>query len=565
MIETTQAWKTALGCIQIPNRESLVPENDIKIEYEQMDYAAQSSGSIAVNSSADISKHSEALNRSIDYSKEKAITTCEPNEWVLDGSTRNYGADAHCGWISGSQSLSDGTFATNPKITLTWATEQTTLIKGLTIWWSSLLGEWASEFNITAKKNGSNVFDEDFTADNVQGFYAGELSGYDTIIIEIKKWCVPYRRARIECIGIGFLVHLGKSEIVSAVHSLSSDLLSFCLPDDSISFDIDNISADWNPDNPTGIYAYLTERQRVVVKYAYKLNGAFEWHTVGTYFMSEWTTPQNGITASFTARSLIEFMSNRFSPSSIPGYNFGDTISLKELAEAAFTQANLPTDIDGSEKWELADELDDIDVVIPYSTSTSEGVTTHTWNFDYTCAEVVQLCASAGCAVIRPNTNGDICVTLPDDTVTDYYIDGFKSFSAGEYDSTKPLKTVNINGGEMIYTPAETVANGVEQSIQNPLLQSATTRTAQCAFVSNLLSRRKTISGEFLADPRLQPLDAITVKNKYATNKVWITSCKWTYSGSFKGQYAGRVIKSIPLIEQSGWWYSGDIHAGGEW
>jgi len=343
---------------------------------------------------------------------------------------------------------------------------------------------------------------------------------------------------------------------------MSSDLLSFTLPDDYFTFEIDNINEDWNPDNPSGVYAYLIERQRVNVQYAFKINGAYEWHTVGTYFMSDWTTPQNGISASFTARSLIDFMTKKFVPSSITGYTYGDEISLKELATKAFQQAGLPTDADGSVKWEIADELDEIDVVIPYTTSESEGATTYSWDFDYSCAEVIQLCANAGCAVIRPNENGDICIKMPSQVVGDYYIDQFVAYSNGEYGLSKALKTVNINDGELIYTPTGSVDSGEEQAISNPLLQGEDERTAECAWVSDLLLKRKSITGEFRADPRLQPLDVITNVNKYAQNRVYITDVKWTYAGAFKGTYAGKVLKSIPLVNNIGEQYLGYAYAG---
>jgi len=563
MLTVTKAWKDALGCINIPYRDRLNPPNDLKIEYEQIDTSAQNSASVAVSGRVSYSDESEVMNLSLDYSASKAVATLEPNEWALDGDMTFIGeSDTHAGWVSDVMSKADGTFDANPKLTLTWTSVQTIAIPGLSVWWSSLLNEWASEFKVSAYNGLTLVSQTTFTNNAVTNFYEGAISGYDKVEIEIIKWCLPYRRARIENVCMGFTVYIAKSEVLTAEHSMSSDLLSFTLPDDYFTFDIDNVSEEWNPDNPTGRYAYLLERQRVTVKYAFKINGAYEWHTVGTYFMSDWTTPQNGISASFTARSLIDFMTKKFVPSSITGYTYGDEISLKELATKAFQQAGLPTDADGSVKWEIADELDDIDVVIPYTTSESEGVTTYSWDFDYSCAEVIQLCANAGCAVIRPNENGDICIKMPSQVVGDYYIDQFVAYSNGEYELSKALKTVNINDGELIYTPTGSVDSGEEQAISNPLLQGEDERTAECAWVSDLLLKRKSIDGEFRADPRLQPLDVITNVNKYAQNRVYITDVKWTYAGAFKGTYAGKVLKSIPLVNNIGEQYLGYAYAG---
>lgn len=561
MLTTSQEWKEALGCYNIPYRDYLVPVNDIKIEYEQIDTTAQITASVSSNGAESFSDTSEVKNLSIDYVNELTVATLEINEWVLDNSTVNVGADTHCGWVSSNVSGADGTFATHPRLTLSWSTTQATRIGGITIQFSSLLGEWATEFKITAKRNGSAVFDATFNNSAIYDYFEGEIVNYDTLDIEIIKWCLPYRRARIESVTMGLTVYIGKSDVLSAEQSMTSDTLSFTLPDDSFKFDIDNVDERWNPDNPSGVYSYLTERQRVNVKYAFKIGDSYEWHLVGTYFMSEWTTPQNGISASFTARCLIDFMGNKFNPSAISGYTYGDTISLYDLAYEAFEQAGLPIDADSSVKWNIADELDDIDIVIPYTTREEGEQTINEYAFDYTCAEVVQYCANAGCAVIRPNVEGDVCIVMPDTAVSDYYIDQFVAYNNGEYETMKALADININNGEYRYPQSGVInAGGEEQGISNPLIQSSQYATV-CAWMADMLGKRKNISGEFRADPRLQPLDTITNLNKYAMNQVYITDVKWTYNGAFRGTYSGKVLKSIPLIDREGEYYSGHYYS----
>jgi hypothetical protein len=60
-------------------------------------------------------------------------------------------------------------------------------------------------------------------------------------------------------------------------------------------------------------------------------------------------------------------------------------------------------------------------------------------------------------------------------------------------------------------------------------------------WIKDCLKNRKTLSGEFRADPRLDALDKVTVENKYATNSVFITSVKYSYGGAFRGEYEGRI------------------------
>ena len=56
-----------------------------------------------------------------------------------------------------------------------------------------------------------------------------------------------------------------------------------------------------------------------------------------------------------------------------------------------------------------------------------------------------------------------------------------------------------------------------------------------------MLKGRKTLNGEYRPDVRLDPLDKITVQNKYTQNQVYITGTKYTYTGAFSGTYEGRV------------------------
>ena len=64
------------------------------------------------------------------------------------------------------------------------------------------------------------------------------------------------------------------------------------------------IMRQWNPTPKKGLGfggTMVIKRQEIVVRYGYKVNGAIEWIKAGTFYMSEWDTPSNGITAKFTA------------------------------------------------------------------------------------------------------------------------------------------------------------------------------------------------------------------------------------------------------------------------
>ena len=109
------------------------------------------------------------------------------------------------------------------------------------------------------------------------------------------------------------------------------------------------------------------------------------------------------------------------------------------------------------------------------------------------------------------------------------------------YDISKNLQSVNVNKGLSV---SVTGADGEVQTIENPLIQSQAVADAVAEWVKGILSNRKTLSGSFRPDPRLDALDLITVTNKYASMSMYVTSVTFEYNGAFTGDYEGRIIEN---------------------
>lgn len=88
--------------------------------------------------------------------------------------------------------------------------------------------------------------------------------------------------------------------------------------------------------------------------------------------------------------------------------------------------------------------------------------------------------------------------------------------------------------------------SGKQLSLDNPLVQNQADANALAEWVKSVVENRVLLSGEYRADPRADAVDKITVQNKYASSLMIITDMKYSFSGSFHGQYSGRVIGSEP-------------------
>ncbi len=515
MIAVSDQWKEV-------QKGMLLPLSEIEIEYNITEPGVQadanSSGTPEESFSSAESVVVEVL------SDEPKYAMLEHNQWLLDGTYIPLPANVPdaTGFISSNLSNEDGTFTAIPTITISFGETHTGTLPGLTITWSKTYEEWAESYRVTGY-NGSTVVSQ-FTVTGNREVISRSLTpiaGYNKIVIEILKWCLPYRRARLtECL-IGIKQIYTKNDLMGYEHEQSVDLLSAELPKNSIVFKLDNSNSIWNPDNPSGAEKYLIEKQTLTVKYGFLIDGAVEWIRAGTFYMSEWQTPANGMEASFTARDILEFCGEVYT-----GPRSGTILS---IVKAALAQSEI------AENTVVLDEATLTAVSTNFTEDTSE----------YTCAEILQMCANAAQCCFWQCRDGFLHMEPVRVELTDYVIgqlaDGVNnSYQHPEFNLTKELKAVTVNQG---LGTATNSATGNVQTVDNPLIVSAGVANAVAEWCRGCLKNRKIVSGEFRADPRLDALDTVTVVSKYGSNPVQITNVKYTYNGAFRGAFTGRVME----------------------
>lgn len=510
------AWKAA-------QRKNIVPVSYVEIVLNISDPDAQADALISANGEENFSS-APTLANGIEKTP-VAYATFEPGIWTLDGTKEiipdspPYGDN---GYIGNSLSREDGTYEITPTITVSFTQVFTSVIPGVTVVWGSAYdGECAAKFKVTAY-NGSTIVAEKTVTDNTElsCFVDMDITCYNKITVEVLQWNKPFRRARVEKMVLGVDLIFRKSDLMSMGHSMSVDPLSAELPKDEISVTIKNLNGEFNPDNPTGYAKYLMERQRITSRYGYKLDDETEWITGGVFYLSEWEGPQNGITFSFTARDGFEYMFN--------SYKGPVTGNLYDIAVSAFQQANIPRLQTGALPWSVDDSLKDI--------SAPAGVEL---NPETNIAMVLQYVANAGCCVICQNRAGVVEIKPLDMTLTDQRIDRFVSYQNADVTISKQLKAVNINDGQYVLNVGEV---GETQAVSNPFI-SDTQAPVVAQWVADYLVNRRTLTGEYRADPRMDALDVVTNQNQYSEGPVLITSIEYSYNGAFRGSYEGRSVK----------------------
>ena len=595
MQTVSQAWKDN-------QKQTLVGESDIEVSIKLTDPDAYEDASATDNGHVYYSNTNHTVSDGVKNIKPYA--TLERNLWLLDGSREivpasNYG---ETGFVDDGISTSTGEFSPKPIVTINFSKVNTKLLQGITITWSNYLKEYAVEFTVKAY-NGTTVVATKTITDNssVKTTVMMDIINYNSITIEITKWSMGLRRARIDEIFIGVDVVFAKNDIFSYSCSYESDPISAELPKSEASFSLNNVDKVFNPYNVGGLSKYLIERQEISVKYGYKLGSSVEWVNGGKFYLSEWDAAQGGIGADFVARDLLEFMTNTYYKGL---YNPNGT-SLYDLAEDVLLDADLPVNADGSVKWVIDNGLKNIYTKAPLP------IDSH--------ANCLQLIANAGCCVLYQDRTGVLHLKqrLAISTDTDYDVSLFNSYSKSDLSLSKPLKQVevpcysysvstesselykgvmNINGTIDVLITYSGQASNVSATLSGGTLNSATYYTNSCvlnitangdvtitvkgynlesssvqivtsssesgetitvdnplitsqdravaigSWVESYMKNRMTLSSNWRADPRLDALDVVDNENDYGVNKVLMTKVEYSYNGAFRGSGEGRVV-----------------------
>lgn len=505
MIGASQAWLAA-------HEQNILPETFVEISYGIVDDEAQRLISISTGDEEIFSNGDNIVTSGV---SPKYYATLEHNLWSLDGTRSIFDPDfgrQNIGYVS------EG--GRNASVQLSFPHVMTTLIPGITITWSSEYNEYPKSFTVTAR-NGSQIITSKTITGNtdVTSVVDLELIGYNSISIETQEWCLPNRRHRIDGVAMGIGVTFTKKDLMSFTHECEGDLCSGTIPKNSIKFSLDNSTGIWNPDNPQGAVKYLAERQKLVVRYGMSVNDDVEWIEAGTFYLSEWDTPAGGMEATFVARDVLEYMLNTPYPEGTEG-------DLQTLIEYAFSLSNVP---------------DDFVYYMSSTLSRFEAIT----DANRTAAEIVQMCANSVGYIIKQDRLGRLHINPLVKEGSGFAIQRRVSLSEPEITLSKPLRIISIDYGESSHYSVNVSPSGETQTVSNPLI----TTTEQCGLVVDAvrdsLITRKSVSGEFRADPRLDLFDIVRVESKYGDiYPVVLTSIKYQYNGSFWATYSGRVLDS---------------------
>lgn len=522
MVEVSDKWKEKFN-------ETLVPESFVEITCGITEPGINKKATIVTSSAAPFSTfHNIALSDNASISR---YSTGEPNLTVLDGSCSIVPSSPPYG-TTGFLSAEIFDDSSHPVIRLELPSENKSSIPGVSICWSTVFGEYATDFSVSTYLGTSKLKTVTVNGNkSVRSDVEAELSGFDAVEIEVLKWCLPDRRVRVEQVKIGRYLVFDKTKILSYSHSSARDPISGQLSQESISFSLDNSDRTWDSVNPQGIYKYIYERQPVTVRYGMDVDGKAEWVSGGMFFLSEWSVPANSIEASFQARDAFLYLSS----TKYTGRKYGtlyemcyDALELLEADEITF---------------DISDELKD------YSTDiTSDESTYHN-------SDILQLAANAAGMALYQTRDGVIKINRvygADTSNPVLDIPVLNNYSWPEITFAQNMLNVVTTAGGVTYAyPESPSGKGVSQTLSNVLLTKDILAKSRNALTESygVLSNRRKASLTYRASPTIDALDMVKIHHQFNYDAVLLaTNVKYTFNGCFKGTVEGYMMADAQAI-----------------
>jgi hypothetical protein len=389
---------------------------------------------------------------------------------------------------------------------------------GITVSFDSVLGEYAVDYDVEAYDFNGSLITKVSIVNNTEIIHQalGQLYGYKKLVITVKKWSKPYRRARILEVDFGIVKIYTDDNLIRLNLVEDLDLTSGQIPSAEFRFEVDNADRAFNILNPTGFYKYLQERQSIYAAVGIEHDdGSVNFIPLGEYFLAEWMSNEGALTATFTARTILDVMA------SYPYENLtAREISLKQLAEEVFAICKVTS-------YEIDSSLESV---------MTNGLVKRT-----DCKTALQMIAIAGCSNIITARTGVIKLVKADtigEAQDSFTFDNV--YNEPQIELGKIVKTAEVTYWEGLEKSSivSVVVPGINEGETLSLTGNSLINTAgRATVVANWLlsqrnDRRAKYSINFRGNPTHELADVVEIENSYGTDKkALITKLDMSYEG----------------------------------
>ena len=454
------------------------------------------------------------------------IATWEPNRFKLDGSFSfaddNMANNGELGFVSDNLCSENGIFELEPTLIFTFGGPHSSM--GITLTFDVLNEEYATEFIINAYDGANNLIISKHVVDNdlVQVAAIGQFYLYKKIEVIIKKWSKPYRRSRVVEMDFGIVKVYTDNNLIKMDLVDEMDIITKILPSSEFKFTVDNANRDFNILNPDGFHKFLQQRQNVVPEIGVLVGTTTEYIQLGNFYLMEWSSDEGSLTATFTARNIIDLMSS---------YDYENLV-----AKTSYTLYQMAVDIFsicGITNYE-------IDIAL-------QGIQTKALVKKNNCRNVLQFIAVAGmCNVFVTRDDKLILKQLSFGNSIDT-IDMGNMYKEPQIQLDKIAKSVEVAYYSDVNTKQLTTINNTDKGdalkVDNALINTVGHATNVANWILSQMNYRAIYTANWRGNPAHELSDIVTIEDSYnQNNKTIITKIELTYQGYLEGKTEARGL-----------------------
>ena len=315
-----------------------VREVDFHVRFDLIDPDAKEDATASASSTAPVSDAENVLN-----GNEEAAgkwLTLEKNLWALDGTMSIMPRDgsADNGWWSAELSSDNAEFSGSlPTITFSFTKPVSTI--GFMLYFDDKVGQYPEEILVQTYGDAGSLIAETTMHPSGSKTVVDLLSqNYYSAKITFKKTFLPNRRVKLQEIIFGVIQEFDADSMSSASITYGADIAAAKLPSRELKFTIDNSDRKYNLLNPTGIYEYLQDGQKIAATAV--IDG--EKVDCGTFYFTRAEAKDEAVTAQITANDLLYALdSDIFTGGS------AETKPLSEAIAAVLDGYDIPTNFGG--------------------------------------------------------------------------------------------------------------------------------------------------------------------------------------------------------------------------
>jgi hypothetical protein len=185
-------------------------------------------------------------------------------------------------------------------------------------------------------------------------------TGDDTYHINVKKWSLGASKIKIERVYTGLHLIYREPKIYAFNERKISSVLSLELPQNQISFTLDNIDRKFDVLYQNSYLQYLSKSTEIRTYYGFNLTTGEEWIKGGTYYLTDWRAPSNSLEATFEAKDILNKINgypnlevSKYSPNGVEldkamGYAIYDDFFINYKDKTQFRKNKLIPDLSTS-------------------------------------------------------------------------------------------------------------------------------------------------------------------------------------------------------------------------